>query len=142
MSNYQRHASAKTQPDGSFTLLSFASTTDGEERDSRIQERLLCNVKAAQNQQTPLAKLQHERNKPRWPRKGQGLKPVKQGEETVTLSLRVTVAQREAGTLGGAGGCVARSTRPRNLTRFRHFSDEFGDDEMSKQWGMVTVLAK
>ena len=29
------------------------------------------------------------------PGRGQGRKPVKQGEETVTLSLRVTVAQRE-----------------------------------------------
>ena len=27
--------------------------------------------------------------------RGQGRKPVKQGEETVTLSLRVTAAQRE-----------------------------------------------
>ena len=34
---------------------------------------------------------------------GQGRKPVKQGEETVTLSLRVTVAQREKlERLGGA----------------------------------------
>ena len=35
--------------------------------------------------------------------RGQGRKPVKQGEETVTLSLRVTVAQREKlARLGGA----------------------------------------
>ena len=37
------------------------------------------------------------------PGRGQGRKPVKQGEETVTLSLRVTVAQREKlERLGGA----------------------------------------
>ena len=37
------------------------------------------------------------------PGRGQGRKPVKQGEETVTLSLRVTVAQREKlAQLGGA----------------------------------------
>ena len=37
------------------------------------------------------------------PGRGQGRKPVKQGEETVTLSLRVTVAQREKlARLGGA----------------------------------------
>lgn len=35
--------------------------------------------------------------------RGQGRKPVKQGEETVTLSLRVTAAQREKlARLGGA----------------------------------------
>jgi hypothetical protein len=35
--------------------------------------------------------------------RGQGRKPVKQGEETVTLSLRVTVEQREKlERLGGA----------------------------------------
>ena len=35
--------------------------------------------------------------------RGQGRKPVKQGEETVTLSLRVTAAQREnLARLGGA----------------------------------------
>ena len=34
---------------------------------------------------------------------GQGRKPVKQGEETVTISLRVTEAQREKlSRLGGA----------------------------------------
>ena len=37
------------------------------------------------------------------PGRGQGRKPVKRGEETVTLSLRVTVAQREKlERLGGA----------------------------------------
>lgn len=35
--------------------------------------------------------------------RGQGRKPVRQGEETVTISLRVTVAQREKlARLGGA----------------------------------------
>ncbi len=35
--------------------------------------------------------------------RGQGRKPVKQGEETVTISLRVTTAQREKlARLGGA----------------------------------------
>jgi hypothetical protein len=35
--------------------------------------------------------------------RGQGRKPVKQGEETITLSIRVTVAQREKlSMLGGA----------------------------------------
>lgn len=37
------------------------------------------------------------------PGRGQGRKPVKHGEETVTLSLRVTVAQRaKLARLGGA----------------------------------------
>lgn len=37
------------------------------------------------------------------PGRGQGRKPVKQGEETVTISLRVTEAQREKlARLGGA----------------------------------------
>ena len=37
------------------------------------------------------------------PGRGQGRKPVKQGEETVTVSLRVTVAQREKlARIGGA----------------------------------------
>lgn len=38
------------------------------------------------------------------PNRGQGRPPVKQGEETVTVSLRMTPAQREKlGRLGGAG---------------------------------------
>jgi hypothetical protein len=43
-------------------------------------------------------------NKPKGgPGRGQGRKPVKQGEETVTISLRVTVAQRQKlACLGGA----------------------------------------
>ena len=37
------------------------------------------------------------------PGRGQGRKPVKQGEETVTISMRVTTAQREKlARLGGA----------------------------------------
>jgi len=42
-------------------------------------------------------------NKRGGPGRGQGRKPVAQGEETVTVSLRVTVAQREKlARLGGA----------------------------------------
>lgn len=48
--------------------------------------------------------------------RGQGRKPVKQGEETVTLSLRVTVAQREKlARLGGAEwvrGKIDRAKEP------------------------------
>lgn len=37
------------------------------------------------------------------PGRGQGRKPVKQGEETVTVSLRMTASQRDKlGRLGGA----------------------------------------
>ncbi len=37
------------------------------------------------------------------PGRGQGRKPVKQGEETVTISLRLTTGQREKlARLGGA----------------------------------------
>ena len=37
------------------------------------------------------------------PGRGQGRKPVKQGEETVTVSLRMTIAQRaKLANLGGA----------------------------------------
>ena len=50
------------------------------------------------------------------PGMGQGRKPVKQGEETVTLSLRVTVAQREKlARLGGAEwvrGKIDRAKEP------------------------------
>ena len=43
------------------------------------------------------------------PGKGQGRKPIKQGEETVTFSLRVTVAQREKlARLGGAEWVLQR----------------------------------
>lgn len=36
--------------------------------------------------------------------RGQGRKPIKQGEDTVTISLRVTIAQRDKlALLGGAG---------------------------------------
>ena len=48
--------------------------------------------------------------------RGQGRKPVKQGEETVTLSLRVTVTQREKlARLGGAEwvrGKIDRAKEP------------------------------
>ena len=48
--------------------------------------------------------------------RGQGRKPVKQGEETVTLSLRVTTAQREKlARLGGAEwvrGKIDRAKEP------------------------------
>ena len=55
-------------------------------------------------------------NKRGGPGRGQGRKPVKQGEETVTLSLRVTVAQREKlARLGGAEwvrGKIDRAKEP------------------------------
>ncbi len=48
------------------------------------------------------------------PGRGQGRKPVKQGEETVALSLRVTVAQREKlARLGGAEWVRERIDRAR-----------------------------
>lgn len=44
-----------------------------------------------------------EKTKHGGPGRGQGRKPVKQGEETVTVSLRMTAAQREKlARLGGA----------------------------------------
>ena len=50
------------------------------------------------------------------PGRGQGRKPVKRGEETVTLSLRVTTAQREKlARLGGAEwvrGKIDRAKEP------------------------------
>ena len=53
------------------------------------------------------------------PGRGQGRKPVKQGEETVTISLRVTVAQREKlARLGGAEwvrGKIDRAKEPNTL---------------------------
>lgn len=56
------------------------------------------------------------------PGRGQGRKPVKQGEETVTLSLRVTVAQREKlARLGGAEwvrGKIDRAKEPNTLIMF------------------------
>lgn len=55
------------------------------------------------------------------PGRGQGRKPVKQGEETVTLSLRVTVAQREKlARLGGAEwvrGKIDRAKEPNAKVR-------------------------
>ena len=50
------------------------------------------------------------------PGRGQGRKPVKRGEETITLSLRVTVSQREKlARLGGAEwvrGKIDRAKEP------------------------------
>jgi hypothetical protein len=50
------------------------------------------------------------------PGRGQGRKPVKAGKETVTVSLRVTVAQREKlARLGGAEwvrGKIDRAKEP------------------------------
>ena len=43
------------------------------------------------------------------PGRGQGRKPLKEGQETVTLSVRLTVAQREKlERLGGAAWLRAR----------------------------------
>jgi len=51
------------------------------------------------------------------PGRGQGRKPVKQGEETVTISLRVTVAQREKlARLGGAEWVRGKIDRARVRT--------------------------
>ena len=50
------------------------------------------------------------------PGRGQGRKPVKQGEETVTISLRLTTGQREKlARLGGAEwvrGKIDRAKEP------------------------------
>ena len=52
--------------------------------------------------------------------RGQGRKPVKQGEETVTLSLRVTVAQREKlARLGGAKWVRARIDKANDPAKAR-----------------------
>ena len=73
------------------------------------------------------------------PGRGQGRKPVKQGEETVTLSLRVTVAQREKlARLGGAEWVrqnIDRAKEPNALAQGRELAsvhcsdglDEFGE---------------
>ncbi len=48
------------------------------------------------------------------PGRGQGRKPVKTGEETVTLSLRVTLPQREKlARLGGAEWVRAKIDKAR-----------------------------
>lgn len=48
------------------------------------------------------------------PGRGQGRKPVKQGEETVTVSLRMTPAQREKlARLGGAEWVRSRIDKAR-----------------------------
>lgn len=50
--------------------------------------------------------------------RGQGRKPIKQGEETVTLSIRLTVAQREKlEQLGGAAWIRDRIDAERNLVQ-------------------------
>lgn len=51
------------------------------------------------------------------PNRGQGRKPVKQGEETVTVSLRMTAAQREKlARLGGAAWVRDRIDRAKSPT--------------------------
>ncbi len=80
------------------------------------------------------------------PGRGQGRKPVKQGEETVTLSLRVTVAQREKlARIGGAEwvrdridkakepnakvtGSPALSASPRGLTGYATNNERVNDE--------------
>ena len=67
------------------------------------------------------------------PGRGQGRKPVKQGEETVTISLRVTVAQREKlARLGGAEwvrGKIDRAKEPNaELTGARSASERGTSD--------------
>ena len=50
--------------------------------------------------------------------RGQGRKPVKQGEETVTISLRVTMAQREKlARIGGAEWVRGKIDRAMELWR-------------------------
>ena len=68
-----------------------------------------------------------EESKRGGPGRGQGRKPVKQGEETVTLSLRVTVAQREKlARLGGAEWVrqkIDRAKEPNAELRGRPLAD-------------------
>lgn len=55
-----------------------------------------------------------EQDKRGGPGRGQGRKPVKQGEETVTVSLRMTPAQRaKLARLGGAEWVRARIDKAR-----------------------------
>ena len=70
MSNYQ--ARITKTADGSFYALIVRIDRDGEENVIHgYKGRHFATVKAAQNQQTPTwQRLQHERNKLRWPRKG------------------------------------------------------------------------
>lgn len=49
------------------------------------------------------------------PGRGQGRKPIKEGVETVTVSIRMTTAQREKlETLGGAAWIRERIDRAKN----------------------------
>lgn len=68
------------------------------------------------------------------PGRGQGRKPVKQGEETVTLSLRVTVAQREKlERLGGAEwvrGKIDRAKKPNATVRRPPLKDANKHEEL------------
>ena len=70
------------------------------------------------------------------PGRGQGRKPVKQGDETVTLSLRVTVAQREKlARLGGAKWVRARIDKANDPAKAAH------REVMKKDNANVTGLA-
>ena len=52
------------------------------------------------------------------PGRGQGRKPVKEGEETVTMSIRVTVTQREKlERLGGAAWVREKIDRAKEPTK-------------------------
>jgi hypothetical protein len=65
------------------------------------------------------------------PGRGQGRKPVKQGEETVTLSLRVTVAQREKlARLGGAEWVRGKIDRAKEPIYAREHQGETGSDNL------------
>ncbi len=61
------------------------------------------------------------------PGRGQGRKLVKQGEETVTLSLRVTVAQRDkVARLGGAEWVRGKIDRAKEPNDEAHRKDAAG----------------
>lgn len=52
------------------------------------------------------------------PGRGQGRKPVKEGEDTVTMSIRVTVPQREKlDRLGGAAWVREKIDRAKEPTK-------------------------
>lgn len=71
------------------------------------------------------------------PGRGQGRKPVKQGEETVTLSLRVTVAQREKlARLGGAEWVRQKIDR----TKESNAKSEPTSAALSREVGSTDVL--
>lgn len=57
------------------------------------------------------------KNKRGGPNRGQGRKPVKAGEETVTMCLRMTLGQREKlARLGGAVWVRSRIDKARETT--------------------------